>query len=228
VRCIDSPSPNHNDRRGRPIDMIVLHYTGMPSGEEALARLRSAEAGVSSHYLVMEEGTTHRLVPDSRRAWHAGRSYWAGETDVNARSIGIEIVNPGHEWGYRPFPAKQIEALAALLQHLLRQYAIPHDRVVGHSDVAPLRKEDPGELFPWELLARRGLAYMPRRLSEVPCLEPGSSKKAQSALATFGYGYWEMDSAAVLRSVQRRFRQRLIDGVLDGETMAIISELSHK
>ncbi len=151
----ERPSPNHNDRRGRPIDLIVLHYTGMRSAAEALARLSDPAAQVSAHYLVEEDGRLWRLVPDKRRAWHAGRAYWAGERDVNARSIGIEIVNPGHDNGYRPFPPQQIERVASLLQHLSRRYAIPASRVVGHSDVAPLRKLDPGELFPWASLAAR-------------------------------------------------------------------------
>ena len=157
VELIASPSPNH-DARDRAIDMVVLHYTGMPSGEEALARLTSEASKVSAHYLVMEDGAIHAMVDEDRRAWHAGVSSWRGDTQTNARSIGIEIVNPGHEWGYRAFPAAQIDAVIALLADIVSRRNIAPALVVGHADVAPARKEDPGELFPWARLAAEGLA----------------------------------------------------------------------
>ena len=155
MNLIDAPSPNF-DRRTAPPDMIVLHYTGMPTGEEALARLRDPAAKVSSHYLVEEDGRVFRLVPEERRAWHAGVSFWKGETDLNTRSIGVEIVNPGHEFGYRPFPDAQIAAVIALVSDIRSRWMVEDSRIVGHSDIAPERKEDPGELFPWERLAKAG------------------------------------------------------------------------
>src|SRR5262249_6695143 len=143
------------------IDMLVLHYTGMRTGEAALERLCDPVAKVSSHYLVEEDGTTWRLVPEEKRAWHAGVSFWAGERDINDFSIGIELVNPGHEFGYRPFPEAQMQALEALARDIVDRHAIRPHRVVGHSDVAPTRKTDPGELFDWARLARKGIGLWP-------------------------------------------------------------------
>ncbi|HET9629299.1 MAG TPA: N-acetylmuramoyl-L-alanine amidase, partial [Novosphingobium sp.] len=151
------PSPNH-DERALPVSMLVLHYTGMPTGEEALARLCDPRAKVSAHYFIDEDGTVTQLVEEERRAWHAGRSYWRGVTDVNSASIGIELVNPGHEWGYREFTRAQMEALCPLAADIIKRHDIPRANVVGHSDIAPSRKQDPGELFDWPLLARLKLA----------------------------------------------------------------------
>ena len=155
---IDAPSPNHDSRGDAAIDLLVLHYTGMPTGAEALARLRDEKARVSAHYLVEEDGRIFSLVAEERRAWHAGVSHWAGVDNVNDNSIGIEIVNPGHEWGYRKFPVDQIDAVVKLVRDVCFRHLIPSSRVVGHSDIAPMRKEDPGELFPWDELARENLA----------------------------------------------------------------------
>ncbi len=154
---IDRPSPNH-DERLQAVSMIVLHYTGMPNCQGALDRLTSPEAKVSCHYCVDEDGTVYRLVDEERRAWHAGKSYWRGVRDVNSASVGIEIVNPGHEFGYRPFSDEQIAALIPLVASIKDRHGIGRGNVVGHSDLAPARKEDPGELFPWEALAKRRLA----------------------------------------------------------------------
>ena len=145
---IDTPSPNF-DERSSPVSMIVLHYTGMQDAASAIQRLCDPEAKVSSHYLVTEDGQVLRLVDEANRAWHAGRSHWRGITDVNSASVGIEIVNPGHEFGYRPFPEEQIDALIPLVHDIKERYGITRGNVVGHSDIAPARKEDPGELFPW-------------------------------------------------------------------------------
>src|SRR3954471_3267029 len=150
------PSPNHDARTAR-VDILLLHYTGMTTDEEALARLTDAEFKVSSHYFVYEDGRTVQLVPEARRAWHAGLSSWKGAVDVNARSIGIEIANPGHEYGYRDFPERQIEAVIALCRDIVARHAIRRERVLGHSDVAPNRKQDPGEKFPWHRLAAAGV-----------------------------------------------------------------------
>jgi N-acetylmuramoyl-L-alanine amidase len=155
MNFIEAPTPNVDHRRGPP-DMVVLHYTGMQTGEEALARLCDPQAKVSAHYLVEEDGRVFRLAPEERRCWHAGKSFWKGETDINAVSIGIELVNPGHEWGYRGFPDAQVAAVISLLDDIRARWTIPDDRILGHSDVAPARKEDPGELFPWKRLAEAG------------------------------------------------------------------------
>lgn len=216
------PSPNHNERRGQPIDLLLLHYTGMPTAEAALQRLCDPAAEVSAHYLVEEDGRLWQLVPEERRAWHAGRSCWAGAEDVNARSLGIEIVNPGHQFGYRPFPAAQLAVVTALCRQLLARWHIPQGRVLGHSDVAPLRKLDPGELFPWAALAAAGVGLWPPALSPLPPDEA----RARRDLARFGYGYLEEDWPAVLRALQRHFRPACVDGRLDGETAAIAAWLA--
>ena len=156
----EAPSPNH-DERPCPVDMLVMHYTGMQSGAAAIERLRDPVARVSSHYVVEEDGTIWRLVPEERRAWHAGISHWRGHDVLNGRSIGIEIVNPGHEWGYRPFPALQMAAVCELALGLLSRHVIPARNVVAHSDIAPDRKQDPGELFDWQGLATNGVGLWP-------------------------------------------------------------------
>ena len=152
---ISAPSPNF-DNRVSPPDMIVLHYTGMRTGDEALARMTDPEAKVSAHYMIEEDGRLYSLVSEERRAWHAGVSFWKGATDINAASIGIELVNPGHEFGYRAFPDAQIEALIELMDDIRSRWTVPESRILGHSDVAPARKTDPGELFPWKRLAQAG------------------------------------------------------------------------
>lgn len=162
LSIIQTPSPNHGPRRWEgPPDMLILHYTGMKTGADALARMGDPTAQVSAHYMVEEDGRIFQLVPDERRAWHAGLSFWAGDRDINSRSIGIELVNPGHEWGYRPFPEAQMRALADLCSDLLARFPIPPHHVLAHSDVAPLRKEDPGELFDWLGLAMAGIGLWP-------------------------------------------------------------------
>jgi N-acetylmuramoyl-L-alanine amidase len=160
MKIIERPSPNF-DARTRSIDAVILHYTGMKSGAEAIARLCDPAAKVSAHYVVEEDGRVFRLVGEENRTWHAGVSSWRGEGDINARSIGIEIVNPGHEWGYRDFPSAQIEAVIALLKDIMGRRRIKPSRVLAHSDIAPMRKEDPGERFPWARLAAEGLALAP-------------------------------------------------------------------
>ncbi len=213
-------SPNW-DERTLPVSMIVLHYTGMPTGEEAEARLVDPEAKVSAHYIIHEDGKVVRLVPEDKRAWHAGRSYWRGISDVNSASVGIELVNPGHEWGYRAFPEAQIEALVPLLHAIMQRHDICPSNVVGHSDVAPARKDDPGELFPWNLLARYGLALPVPKLSMRLLFDnPGAFY-----LALERFGYDVSDGRAAVRAFQRRWRPGLIDGEIDGQTGAILFEL---
>lgn len=229
MRLRRRPSPNHEPRPpGRAIDMLVLHYTGMPSAEAALARLCDPAAKVSAHYCIDEDGTVYALVPEERRAWHAGVSAWAGETDINGLSIGVELVNPGHEWGYRPFPEAQMQALEALAQDILARHAIPPRRVLGHSDVAPGRKTDPGELFDWARLARAGIGLWPE-----PAPLPGGPPALahlQAELRRFGYGLeitGEPDEATrcVLAAFQRHFRPWRIDGQPDAETAARLAAL---
>ena len=235
---IDRPSPNHEPRRaGRAIDMLVLHYTGMDSAAAALDRLCDPAARVSAHYLIDEDGAVFRLVPEQRRAWHAGVAYWAGETDINSCSLGIELVNPGHELGYRPFPERQMRALEALATAAAARYRIPARRVVGHSDVAPARKKDPGELFDWPRLAHAGIGLWPEvpgPIPAAPSLCPGSRGPAvfamQSALAAWGYdlrasGEYDASAATVATAFQRHFRPRRIDGAWDSECAAILRAL---
>lgn len=217
---IDCPSPNFDDR-ALPISMLVLHYTGMQDAAAAIAQLTSSEAKVSCHYVVAEDGQILRLVPEHKRAWHAGRSHWRGITDVNSASIGIEIVNPGHDWGYRPFPPAQMEALIPLVAEIVERHGIEPANVVGHSDVAPARKVDPGELFDWERLAKVRLAVpRPRKSLTDPLWTPGGF-----LLALERFGYDVSDGPAAVRAFQRRFRPETIDGVADGECRAILLAL---
>lgn len=213
-------SPNCNERK-LPISMVVLHYTGMQTMQEALDRLCDPVAEVSAHYLIDEDGTVIRLVPEEKRAWHAGRSYWRGITDVNSASIGIEMVNPGHEFGYRPFTEAQMESLIPLLSSIMARHNIEPANVVGHSDVAPARKQDPGELFDWELLARYGLA-LPTPHPRIRLLHenPGAFY-----LSLERFGYEVTDGRAAVAAFQRRFRPRIVDGELDGEVGALLFEL---
>ena len=213
-------SPNHNERK-LPISMVVLHYTGMRTGAEALERMCDASAEVSAHYMIDEDGTVTRLVPEDRRAWHAGRSYWRGITDINSASIGIELVNPGHEWGYRPFPDVQMEALVPLLADIVKRHNIPRANVVGHSDIAPARKDDPGELFDWDLLARYRLALAKPK----PSMRLLFDNDSAFFLALERFGYDIADGHAAVRAFQRRWRPHRIDGQIDGQIGAVLFEL---
>lgn len=212
---IETPSPNF-DARSLPVTMIVLHYTGMQDAASAIARLCDPEAKVSAHYLIAEDGQIVRMVDETMRAWHAGKSYWRGITDVNSASVGIEIVNPGHEFGYRPFPVAQIDALIPLMQEITLRHRITRGNVVGHSDVAPARKDDPGELFPWERLAKLRLA-LPSPTKNL--MDPHWSD-AGFLLALERFGYDVADPLAAIRAFQRRFRPMNFDGIVDGETRA--------
>jgi N-acetylmuramoyl-L-alanine amidase len=214
------PSPNWNERK-LPISLVVLHYTGMETAEEALARLTDPATEVSAHYLIDEEGVVTRLVPEDKRAWHAGRSYWRGITDINSASIGIELVNPGHEFGYRPFAEAQVSALLPLLHDIVERHHIPPANVLGHSDVAPARKQDPGELFDWELLADLGLAMPTPR----PRIRLMHENPASFYLALERFGYDIADGRAAVTAFQRRWRPRRIDGEIDGEIGALLFEL---
>ena len=218
---IHQPSPNFEPRPGSGVaDMLVLHYTGMRSGAEALARLTDAGAKVSCHYVVEEDGSVFSLVPESQRAWHAGLSSWRGEGDINSRSVGVEIVNPGHEFGYRAFPAVQIDAVIRLCLGILSRHPIPARNVVGHSDVAPTRKQDPGELFPWDRLKSYGIGLWPFEGAERADLPP---EQVLQMLAQYGY---DIDApAAAVAAFQRHFRPERVDGIVDHETGGRLARL---
>ncbi|MBW0145020.1 N-acetylmuramoyl-L-alanine amidase [Sphingomicrobium clamense] len=212
---IDLPSPNH-DERTLPVSVIVLHYTGMPNAQVALDKMTSKEGGVSAHYTVDEDGTVYKHVDEERRAWHAGVSYWRGMTDLNSASVGIEIVNPGHEFGYRPFPDEQIASVIPLVADIKNRHGISRGNVVGHSDIAPARKEDPGELFPWWELAKRRLA-LPSPTRDL--MDPfWTDAGFLLALERFGYDVKDPEKAVI--AFQRRFRPDMIDGIIDGECRA--------
>ncbi|MEA1013336.1 N-acetylmuramoyl-L-alanine amidase [Sphingosinicella sp. LY1275] len=220
IDVIDSPSPNFDDRE-LPVTMLVLHYTGMEDAASAIARLRDPEAKVSCHYLVSEDGQILRMVDEAKRAWHAGRSYWRTITDVNSASVGIELVNPGHEFGYRPFPEEQMDALVPLVADIVKRHNIPRANVVGHSDIAPARKQDPGELFDWARLAKCGLV-LPRPTTGL--MDPHWTDGGfLLALERFGYDVHE--AKAAITAFQRRFRPDNLDGIIDGETRAILLSL---
>ena len=258
------PSPNHGERRGRHADgrpdLLLLHYTGMPAGrglgaaERAIRWLTTPVSEVSAHYVVDEDGRITQLVPESRRAWHAGRSSWAGESDVNSASIGIEIANPGHWWdlaampdrdpaapvevhpGYTDFPTAQIAAVIALSRDIIARQGIPAHRVLGHSDVAPGRKRDPGETFPWDVLARAGggVWVPPEPLREGRDFRPGEAgppvAALQAMLAEQGYGIevdgvYGSETRDVVEAFQRHFRPARVDGIADFSTLATLKRL---
>ena len=221
----ERPSPNHESRGEPPrIDMLVLHYTGMQSAEAALCRLCDPKARVSAHYVVEEDGAIWRLVPEARRAFHAGRSCWEGEHDLNSVSIGIEIVNPGHEWGYRPFPEKQMAAVECLCRDILSRHPIPPHRVVGHSDIAPDRKTDPGEAFDWPRLARAGIGIWPEPSRQLPGAVL-DRPRAVANLGVIGYCVAPAIEEATVAAFQRRFRPGRVDGFIDAETAERLAEV---
>lgn len=224
----DRPSPNH-DERNAPVDMLILHYTGMRSGQAAIDRLRDPEAQVSAHYVVEEDGAIFQLVPEQRRAWHAGISFWRGHKALNARSIGIEIVNPGHEWGYRDFPVLQVAAVCDLCLGILARHPIPARNVVGHSDVAPDRKQDPGEKFGWDDLARNGVGLWPAGVPDLgtgaPVRDAEGLRDVRRALGEIGYdvapeGALDPALSIVLRAFQRHWRPEAMTGQADAGTLA--------
>jgi N-acetylmuramoyl-L-alanine amidase len=231
------PSPNFNDRK-HPVDMLVLHYTGMETGQGALDRMREEEAGVSAHYMLWEDGRVVQLVGEDKRAWHAGVSRWQGDEDLNSRSIGIEIVNGGHDWplaggGLPPYPDAQMEALIELCTGILARWDIPSSRIVGHSDIAPMRKADPGEHFPWDRLARAGIGLWPLTISEKPAAPADeiTTGRMQEMLAAMGYDLprtdvYDEQTEAVVRAFQRRWVQNRVTGHADTTTLQRIGILN--
>ncbi len=221
----ERPSENHGPRpEGAVIDILLVHFTGLPSAAIALERLTAPDSGVSAHYTIDENGTIYRHVPEERRAWHAGVGCWLGCRDVNSISVGVELVNPGHEFGYRPFPAVQMTAFRDLARDIVRRHAIPPERVLGHSDIAPARKQDPGELFDWRGLAASGLGLWP---------EPGPSDDAPATesevaamLRRFGY---DVDGAGLpltLLAFQRHFHPEWLSGLPLAESVRRLRALS--
>jgi N-acetylmuramoyl-L-alanine amidase len=231
------PSPNHGERTGgRHPDMIVLHYTGMPDAKDALSRLCTPDSKVSAHYLVFEDGRVVQMVPELRRAWHAGESAWAGETDINSCSIGIEIAHPGHEPDYPDFPDRQIAAVASLCRGIVVRRAIPAWRVLAHSDIAPQRKKDPGEKFPWGAMHRLGIGHWvePVPLAEGPDLKMGDTGAVVSTMKSLftEYGYrlsekdmFDEEMRDTVIAFQRHFRPEKIDGVVDSSTLLTLRRL---
>ncbi|MCB1474944.1 MAG: N-acetylmuramoyl-L-alanine amidase [Rhodobiaceae bacterium] len=231
------PSPNHGDRpAGMPVDMLVLHYTGMESEAAAIARLCDPAAGVSSHYVVCEDGRILRLVAEGQRAWHAGVGSWRGHDDINDRSIGIEIVNGGHDYGLPDFPDAQVAAVIALSHDILRRNAIPARNVVAHSDTAPMRKMDPGEKFPWQALASAGIGHWvaPAPMAGGHFLSIGDQgegvARLQALFADYGYGVaitgiYDEQTRAVVAAFQRHFRPSVVDGVADRSTLTTLAHL---
>ncbi|MCX7306044.1 MAG: N-acetylmuramoyl-L-alanine amidase [Hyphomicrobiales bacterium] len=230
-------SPNFGPRIGvTGPDMIVLHYTGMETGVGAEAWLCASQSQVSSHYLVHEDGRVVQMVRESDRAWHAGKSFWQGVSDINSHSIGIEIVNPGHAFGYRGFPRKQIEAVIVLCRGIIARHRIAPHRVLAHSDVAPGRKVDPGEKFPWRELARSRIGHFvaPARAGGKPILAHGDRGAAvealQSMLSLYGYGIdisavFDESTSVVVAAFQRHFRPRRVDGLADRSTVDTLRRL---
>ena len=231
------PSPNYEPRvGGRKPDMLILHYTGMESCEAALDRLTSAEAKVSSHYLIDDDGRIVQLVAEPERAWHAGQSLWAGETDLNSCSIGIEIHNPGHDFDYPDFPEVEMRAVEALCLDILSRNAIPPERVLAHSDIAPFRKRDPGEKFDWARLALAGIGLYvaPTPVGDDPGMGAGDEGKAiaelQRALASYGYGVevtgtYGRGLEQIVLAFQRHFRPERVDGRADASTLDTLARL---
>ena len=230
-------SPNHGPRPdGTAVSMIVLHYTGMESEDKAIAWLCDPRSEVSAHYVVRESGVIHHLVDEDRRAWHAGRGAWRGRSDVNSASIGIEICNPGHDFGYRPFPNLQIEAVLDLCHGIGRRHRIEPRDVVAHSDVAPTRKEDPGEYFPWARLAEEGIGHFvaPAPIGGGRFVQMGDAgppvKALQTMLRLYGYdlpdaGVYDAQTRAVVTAFQRHFRPERVDGIADASTIDTLHRL---
>jgi N-acetylmuramoyl-L-alanine amidase len=231
------PSPNHGERHNnkRP-DSIVLHYTGMVDGASALHQLCNPVAQVSSHYIIFEDGRILQLVPEERRAWHAGAGCWQGETDMNSASIGIEIVNPGHDHGYAPFPALQVTAVITLCKDIIERWSIRPDRVIAHSDMAPKRKRDPGELFPWDVLAGEGVGHWVKShaISSGRFFARGEEgapiEALQAMLALYGYdapisGVFDEMTEFVVTAFQRHFRPERVDGIADRSTIETLRNL---
>lgn len=233
------PSPNFGPRAiGLNPEIILLHYTGMETGQGAEDWLCNPESGVSCHYIVHEDGRVVQMVRETDRAWHAGKSFWRGETDINSQSVGIEIVNPGHGLGYPAFPRRQIRSVIALCRGIMARHAIHPAMVLAHSDVAPGRKVDPGEKFPWGILAQAGVGHLvaPSHRRRGNSLRAGDASEAVAAvqrmLGHYGYGIeitgiFDARTIIVVEAFQRHFRRSCVDGVADPATVETLRRLLH-
>ncbi len=231
------PSPNFGERKdAKQANSIILHYTGMKSGNSAEERLCVAESEVSAHYLVHENGRIVQMVREADRAWHAGRSYWKGERDMNSVSVGIEIVNCGHELGYGDFPKAQINAVIRLCLGIIKRHKIAPERVLAHSDIAPGRKVDPGEKFPWGLLYAKGVGHYvpPSPIAGGRFLSPGDQgqpvEALQAMLALYGYkspvtGVYDPATLRDVKAFQLHFRPARVDGIADFSTIDTLHRL---
>lgn len=217
MKILNTPSPHFNERASS-VDSIIIHYTDMPSAADALAWLCNPASNVSAHYMIDEQGQLYHLVNEDKRAWHAGESYWQGCTDMNSCSVGIELANTGHSFGHTPFPEAQIEVLLRVCEKISKEWGIPASRVLGHSDIAPQRKQDPGHLFPWETLAREGLGLWPESVNHV--LEP---ERTIESLGTIGFE--TLSPTHALLAFQRHFQPHKIDGQADNETFRLLQGL---
>jgi N-acetylmuramoyl-L-alanine amidase len=230
LRIREAPSPNQTDRpQGAAIDMLVLHYTGMTSARDAIDRLRDPQARVSSHYVVEEDGSVWRLVDEQRQAFHAGISHWRGRSGLNAHSVGIEIANPGHSHGYPDFPLLQLSVVCDLCLEILSRHAIPPRNIVGHSDIAPDRKDDPGEKFDWRGLALNGVGMWPDGVADLgthdPVRDAAGLHDVRAALAAIGYkvtpeGALDPALSMTLCAFQRHWRPEAVNGQADSGTVA--------
>ncbi|WP_286828078.1 MULTISPECIES: N-acetylmuramoyl-L-alanine amidase [Kordiimonas] len=237
MKVIEHPSPNWNERPGgQSPDMVVIHYTGMRTGTEALERLCDPKAEVSAHYLIEEDGRIFRMVPDDKRAWHAGVSSWQGRENLNHYSIGIELVNPGHEFGYREFPGRQISSLLDLLTDLKKRHTIPVAHFIGHSDIAPDRKTDPGELFPWKLLAKNGFGlWSDADGSDTEAIARRGDTgdivgNLNKQLGIVGYplnhtGSFDAATESIIRAFQAHWRPETVSGCFDKGTAARLADI---
>ncbi len=234
MTLIDHLSPNFDERNGVAIDMLVLHYTGMPDGQAAIDWLCNPVSKVSAHYVIEEDGRIFQLVAEDKRAWHAGISYWRGQSALNSNSIGIEIVNPGHEWGYRKFPKEQMKSVIGLAQAIVARHTIRPENVIGHSDIAPARKIDPGELFDWHRLAEAGVGLSIPHIRHVhgASLAPADTgedvRSLQDAFTALGYkpplsGTYDRETEQIVTAFQRHFRPKKVDGIADAETRAVLN-----
>ena len=225
-----SPNFSNKARSNKKINSIIIHYTGMQSERESLERLVSLKSKVSCHYLINRSGKIFRIVKDHHIAWHAGKSMWGKYKNLNKNSIGIELVNKGHKYGYQSFTKIQIKKLIYLCKSLKRKYRIKNKLILGHSDIAPLRKIDPGEKFPWYYLSSKKIGFYPTIKKK-----RNRSKKKQNIreffknLQNIGYRYLkEKFKKKIIKNFQRRYRQNRVDGVLDSETLKISEILSKK
>lgn len=229
---LNFPSPNFDSRDGHLVDMLVLHYTGMKTAQDALDRMCDPAEKVSAHYMVDVDGKIFQLVDEEMRAWHAGVSFWRGNTNINQRSIGVEIVNKGHEFGYTPFPAAQMEAVANLCLETINRHNIPACNVVAHSDIAPTRKQDPGELFDWKFLAEQGIGCHPAlvagssdKTTDAYCNSRPRYKNGVTSAELAEYGYDTTNLSAAIIAFQRHFRPNKISAEWDKECSNLLASL---